>query len=297
MNEDGRINFRVREEGNRLDTAWSRFRDHLPEYVIEAFGLGSFMVSACFFSVLLFHSDSDAARSLPEPAIRRLLAGFAMGITLVMLVYSPFGRRSGAHLNPAVTFAFWRLGRVKSTDAVCYAIFQTLGGYLGVVLSAAILGPRLADRHVHFATTVPGPYPVYLVWFTEFIMSATMFGAVLFIGGRKGWESRTGLVAASLLVAFIFFASPVSGTSLNPSRSLATAAVSGDWNGIAIYLTAPLMAMLTVAELTRLSGRLPLMRCAKLVHSAWHRCIFCGYSPASVPAEPKPGCEINSPAA
>lgn len=277
-----------------LTAAWGGFRDRWAEYAIEAAGLGSFMISACVFSVLLFHPDSIVTGILPEPGIRRLLMGMAMGVTMAILVYSPFGKRSGAHLNPAVSLAFWQLGRLKAIDAICYIVFQTLGGLIGVLLSATLLGDRLADMNVHFAATVPGPYPIYLVWLAEFIMSAMMFATVLFIGGRKGWESRTGIVAAFLLASFIFFGSPVSGTSLNPSRSVATAALSGDWRGMAIYLTAPIAGMWLVAEFARRVRESLIIPCAKLNHSRRHRCIFCGYRGPSAEKTPPTGAELSS---
>jgi hypothetical protein len=69
-----------------------------PEYLMEAAGLGLFMLSACGFTVLLFHPASPATRFVPDPFLRRALIGLAMGLTAVVLVYSPLGKRSGAHL-------------------------------------------------------------------------------------------------------------------------------------------------------------------------------------------------------
>jgi aquaporin Z len=63
---------------------------HWPEYVIEAAGLGLFMVSACLFTVLLYHPASPAAQALPDPLVRRVLTGLAMGLTAIGLIYSPW---------------------------------------------------------------------------------------------------------------------------------------------------------------------------------------------------------------
>ena len=67
--------------------------------------------------------------------LRRLLTGivFAGGGTLVVL--SPLGQRSGAHLNPAVTWALWRKGKIKSADVVLYSVAQCLGLLPGSALS------------------------------------------------------------------------------------------------------------------------------------------------------------------
>ena len=90
---------------------------HWPEYLMEAVGLGLFMISACAFTVLLEHPASPVRQALSDPWLRRLLIGIAMGLTAVLLIYSPLGKRSGAHLNPAVTLTFWRLGKIETWDA------------------------------------------------------------------------------------------------------------------------------------------------------------------------------------
>ncbi|MGH7704000.1 MAG: aquaporin, partial [Gemmatimonadales bacterium] len=111
-------------------------RRHYPEYLLEAFGLGLFMISACAFGVLLFHPASPVIAWLPDPLPRRGLMGLAMGLTAVVNIYSPWGRRSGSHLNPAVTLAFWRLGKVDPRDLGGYVAAQFAGGVLGTLIAA-----------------------------------------------------------------------------------------------------------------------------------------------------------------
>ena len=86
---------------------------HWPEYLIEAAGLRLFMLMACTFGTL--HPASPVVQRLPDPLARRSLMGVAMGLTAVALIYSPWGRRSGAHFNPATTLTFWRLGKLETT--------------------------------------------------------------------------------------------------------------------------------------------------------------------------------------
>src|SRR5687768_10198492 len=108
-------------------------------YVMEAAGLGLFMLSACVFATLLEDPDSElrqtAGHALTVPFVRRCWMGAAMGVTALAIFYSPWARRSGAHINPAVTLTFWRLGRIGNVDALAYAFFQTLGATLGVLLA------------------------------------------------------------------------------------------------------------------------------------------------------------------
>ncbi len=91
-----------------------------------------FVFSACAFATLLWHPASPTQRYLASDAVRRILMGLAMGGTIVAIVLSPWGKRSGAHLNPAVTCTFFRLGKVPRWDAMFYCIAQFSGAVAGV---------------------------------------------------------------------------------------------------------------------------------------------------------------------
>jgi aquaporin Z len=79
---------------------------------MEAAGLGAFMVSACLFATLLEYPGSAVREALSAATLRRVLMGLAMGLTAIVIIYSPWGKQSGAHINPAVTLTFLRLGKI-----------------------------------------------------------------------------------------------------------------------------------------------------------------------------------------
>ena len=133
-------------------------RQHWPEYLIEAWGLGTFMVSASVFATLLFAPQSPLPSLLPSDSARLALMGIAMGLTALGIVVSPWGRLSGAHINPAFTITFWRLGKVAHWDAVFYIGAQFVGGLAGVLLMIPLLGQPFTQVPVHYAVTVPGPH-------------------------------------------------------------------------------------------------------------------------------------------
>src|ERR1700746_1886558 len=139
-----------------IHRAISAATKHWPEYLIEAACLALFMVSACSITVLLEHPASAIRRLLPGAFVRRLLAGVAMGVTAIALIYSPWGKQSGAHLNPSVTLTFFRLGKIARWDAVFYVCAQIVGGVAGVLLSAKVLGAAISHSSVRYAATVPG---------------------------------------------------------------------------------------------------------------------------------------------
>jgi len=253
-------------------------KSHWPEYLIEAFGLGFFMLSASLFAALLEHPGSPVRQGLPDPLIRRALMGIAMGLTAVAIIYSPWGARSGAHINPVVTLTFWRLGRVTTRDALSYAASQFLGGAAGMGMAAWALGRGVSDPAVNYVVTTPGPGGRVAAFGGEVIISFLLMMTVLIVSNHHGLARYTGLFAGALVALYITLEAPISGMSMNPARTFASALFAGEWTGFWIYLTAPTLAMLAAAELyVRVRGARE-VHCAKLHHVNPQRCIFlCNY--------------------
>jgi MIP family channel proteins len=253
-------------------------RRHWPEYVMEAAGLGLFMISACLVVSLLEYPRSSIRGMLPDAMVRRALVGVAMGLTAVAIIYSPWGRRSGAHLNPAVTLTFWRLGKVAPWDAAFYIVAQFAGGLAGVLAAGAWIGAPIADASVNYAVTVPGPNGPVVAFVAELAITFVLMSAVLAISNSR-WQRFTGLACGALVAAYITLEAPLSGMSMNPARTLASAMPAGTFTAIWVYFTAPLIGMFLAADLYRgIRGR-DRVRCAKLCHAGGARCIFrCGYA-------------------
>jgi aquaporin Z len=248
---------------------------HWPEYAIEAALLGTFMLSACLFTVLLFHPASPVAAAIAQPAVRRVLMGIAMGGTAVALNYSGWGKQSGAHYNPAVTLTFLRLGRIGPRDASAYVAAQFAGAALGVAVAALLAGPLVADSSVHYAVTVPGPLGVGVALAAELVISFILMTVVLRLSSHPRHGRFTGMAAGLLVASFIAVESPLSGMSMNPARTVGSAVWAHDWTSLWIYFVAPLAGMLAAAELhLHAGGRL---FCAKLHHQNSKRCIHCEY--------------------
>src|SRR2546427_8749021 len=127
---------------------------HWPEYLMEAGGLGLFMISASGFAFVLFHPA--AAGAVLGPLLRRALMGLAMGLTAISLIYSPWGQQSGAHFNPAVTLTFLRLGRVAPWDATFYVGAQFVGGVAGLAVVVAAVGRVVRAPPGEYLGTIPG---------------------------------------------------------------------------------------------------------------------------------------------
>jgi aquaporin Z len=261
-----------------FDSAMSAATNHWQEYSIEAACLGLFMVSACSFTVLLEHPASALRQMITSSFARRMMTGIAMGLTAIPLIYSPWGKQSGAHLNPSTTLTFFRLGKIEPWDALFYVCAQFIGGALGVMLSAGIWGEAITHKNVRYAATMPGSRGTGVAFVAELVISFVMMTMVLNVSNSARIARFTGIFAGALVATYITLESPLSGMSMSPARSLASALPGRYWNALWIYFTAPPLGMLLAAEVyLRLRGKHAVF-CAKLHHDNDKRCIFrCNY--------------------
>jgi aquaporin Z len=254
-------------------------KSHWPEYAIEAAGIAAFMASALGFSALLEHPSSPVHQSIASATLRRALMGLAMGATAITLVYSPWGQRSGAHFNPALTFTYLRLRKVAPADALFYVLAQFAGAIAGVFVTAHWIG-AVADPHVRFAVTMPGSLGVVAAFAAEAAISFGLMLTVLCASNAPRTARFTGVFCGLLVAAYITLEAPISGMSMNPARTLGSAARAADFASLWIYFTAPPLGMLLAAELYVCARGAMRVRCAKLQHGEHQRCIFCGYRAA-----------------
>src|SRR3954447_13401269 len=268
--------------GVTLGAGWgaarAALRAHWLEYLIEMAGLGAFMIAAGLCVMLI--SAPPVASAVQNPDLRRALIGAAMGLTAIALIYSPWGMRSGAHLNPAVTLSFWRLGKVAPADAAFYIAAQFAGGAAGTLLLTALFGDRFTLPPIAAVATHPGSWGEPAAFAAEVAIAFVLMTTVLATGASSRLRRWTGVCAGVLVALYIAIEAPISGMSLNPARSVASALPSGIWHGIWIYLTAPALGMLLAAELHIRRGlRTP---CAKLHHNTSRSCIFrCDHAAAN----------------
>jgi aquaporin Z len=254
---------------------WQALSSHWPEYLMETAELGMFMVAACVFTVALESPSSAIRQAIGDPLLRRGLMGLAMGGTAIALIYSPWGKQSGAHFNPGVTLSFLYLGRIQPWDAVLYVGSQFIGGVGGVLLAAAVLGSALAHPAVNYAATIPGSGGVGWAFLAEVAISFVLMTVVLTSSNNVRLASFTGMFAGLLVAAYITVEAPLSGMSMNPARSLASAVPGRLWTGLWLYFTAPPLGMLAAAAIFRRLRGAQAVLCAKLHHLNDKRCIFC----------------------
>jgi aquaporin Z len=257
---------------------WDALRKHWPEYFMEAAELGMFMISATTFTIFLYHPDSPVVHAIPTEFVRRALMGLAMGLTLVGIVFSPWGKQSGAHMNPAFTLTFYWLGKVASWDAVFYVMAQFVGGIAGVAVVATFAGTLLAHPAVNYAPTLPGADGVVIAFLAESLISFVLVTVVLTVSNIQKLARYTGWFAGACVAIFIVFESPFSGMSMNPARTVGSALLPGLWTALWIYFLAPPLGMVTAAAIQ--NGLKRRIACAKYHHQNDKRCIFCEHQQA-----------------
>jgi aquaporin Z len=170
------------------------------------------------------------------------LVGVALvwGLVVAALIYT-FGRISGAHFNPAVTITFWMVKLLKGKDVVPYIICQLIGAF-----AASLVLKFIFPDEISLGETKPKGDAMQS-FVLEAIMCFILMMVILFTSqGAKETGILAGLAIGGTILVLVLFGGPVSGTSLNPTRSIAPAVVSGKYlEHLWIYITAPLMGMFT----------------------------------------------------
>ncbi len=236
-------------------------------YLSECVGTLLLVAVGCSLVVLDFATGSPVVRALPSAAFRRALTGFLFGATGGSIALSPVGRVSGAHINPIVSLAFWRRGKLAPRIAAGYVAAQLVGAVLGAL--PLLLWGRWAAS-VRLAATVPGPSGPWIAVLGE--VGATMclvVGLFVFLGHRRLRRFTPGLFAP-LYALLVWIEAPLSGTSTNPARSLGPALVGHTWTAWWVDWIGPLAGLalgLAILKLPRLA--LLEEEVAKLYHFHW----------------------------
>ena len=174
-------------------------------------------------------------------SVSHLGIGLTFGLVVMAVIYS-IGSISGAHINPAVSIAFWISKRFSGKEVLPYIISQ----FLGAILASLTLSFMFPQHELLGATLPAGSWEQSFVM--EFILTfVLMFVILLMSEGSKEVGVMTGF-AVGMVVAFeAIFAGPVSGASMNPARALAPALLSGMLSDLWLYWSAPFIGTMIAA--------------------------------------------------
>ncbi len=241
---------------------------------MEAAELGVLMFCICVCGTALYSNTSPVKGFGLTPTGKAFCMGIAIALATALIIRSPFGRRSGAHFNPAITFAYFHLGRIHRWDALHYMASHFIGAVAGVFVAHQILRDSLAAKPVSYLITTPGDYGSVIAFIAEFALSALLMGLVLFATNHRHLARFSPYFVALITVFYYAFCPSLSGFSVNPARSFSSALFAWIWQGIWVYFLAPGLGMLVAASVyARIQGRQKVY-CAKVFHDLKSTCPF-----------------------
>ena len=239
----------------------------------ELIGTGLVLLGGLSVVVFMFGTGSPMVQWIPSIVVRQIITSFVFGCVGATIALSAVGKVSGAHINPAVTFAFWMLRKMDSKTAACYVLAQLTGAFLFCL--PLLLWGNLG-RSINFGATVPG---------TGYSSGAAMMGEI---------ATTFGLVAslcvflafrclrpfASFMIPFLYavmvpLESHISGTSTNPARTFGPSIISGRWEGWWAYWLGPLAgSAVAIAICSRLARRIEVAKLYHFEHEPDRRRLF-----------------------
>jgi aquaporin Z len=241
---------------------------------MEAAEMAMLMLCICAAGSLLYGRTATMANLGLSWLTRSAIMGAIVAGGTFIIIRSPFGRRSGAHFNPALTVAYFSLGRIHHWDAFSYVIAHFFGGIAGVFFAHQLFGANLSDLPVRYVVTLPGRNGAMIAFLAEFITSFALMEVVLLATNHRRLARYTPLFVALVTVVYYILATSLSGYSVNPARSFSSALFARIWQGIWIYFVAPGCGMLAAATLYKKIAGADRVYCAKLFHDFESNCPF-----------------------
>ena len=271
---------------------WKKF--HWPEYGAELLGTGFLIFVGLSAVVFDFGKGLPLTSLIPDASIRRLITGLIFAGSGSLVAISPLGKLSGAHINPSVSLAFWVQGKMKNIDLIGYILAQFLGAIIGEVL--LVLVWRNYAHSVTNGMTLPGAgYPLWLVFVAEMSLTCLLVLLIFLFVSSHRLMRWTPLMNWFVVATMVWLEAPISGTSLNPARSMGPALITWLWTSQWLYCVAPplggllavgLFRLVTIGERDVLTG--------KLFHTSRYRSIFMHVSaPHWQPGEKQRGSMVR----
>ena len=211
--------------------------------------------------------------------IKYLIIGLFFAIGLCVVIYSPLGKRSGGHINPAVTVAFWLNGLMSGIDTLGYIAAQFSGAVLGAWFAFAMFD----WTNLSAALALPGVNSsLLLVLLVEFIIVFALIIAIFsFVSSGKSGRFTGVAIGIYIIMVTVLFAA-ISGAGLNPARNFGPAVLLLRFDYILIYFTASVLAAFAAQGFFRGATKGAKPVCCKLCYKTEGQCLFkcnCEFKP------------------
>ncbi|MGF9764922.1 MIP/aquaporin family protein, partial [Microvirga sp. 0TCS3.31] len=212
-------------------------RLHPDLYLAEFIGTAILILVGVSVVILMFGQGSPVPRIIPDEGLRLFLTGGLFGSVGALIAISPIGRISGAHINPAVTLAFWLEGKLVWRDASLYILAQFAGSAVGAL---PLLAWGYMGQSVAFGATRPGVgVPVWAAILGEAGVTFLLILAILTTAAHPNTRRFTPLVLPAVLSVLVWLEASISGASANPARSFGPALVASVSMNPWIYIVGP----------------------------------------------------------
>ena len=257
---------------------------HWPEYGAELLGTAFLVFVGLSAVVFDFSPGLPLVHLLPDASARRLLTGLIFAGSGSLVAISPFGKLSGAHINPSVSLAFWAHGKLHALDLLGYIVGQFIGASIGETALALVWGPYL--KSVQYGMTLPGAgYPLWIVFLAEMALTLLLVLLIFTFVSSHRLMHWTPLMVWLLVATMVWLEAPISGTSLNPARSFGPALLAWFWHDQWLYYIAPPLGALLAVGLFRVlaAGERDVLT-GKLFHVSHYRSVFKHVSAAHLPS-------------
>lgn len=213
-------------------------------FVAEGIGTGLLLFFGISIVIFNWGDGSVVAKLIPSESSRRLLTGFMFGTVGCLVTISPVGKISGAHINPAVTLAFWLRGKIRSSTMIGYIISQVIGGVFGTI---PLLFWGKQGESIQYGITLPGDAGLKSAFIGEIIATACLIIYLYIFIGRKNLRNYTPYGIPFLYAILTWLEAPLSGCSTNPARSFGPALIAENFTDHWLYWTAPIIGMIVVS--------------------------------------------------
>jgi aquaporin Z len=184
---------------------------------------------------------------------------FAFGLIVMAMVYA-IGSISGCHINPAITVAMFVAGKIKGKDAIFYIIAQFIGGIIGAAILWAIVSGKadfsLAANGLGqngFGVHSPAGYSLAAGFIAEVVLTALFLFVIFGATHDKAPRGFAGIAIGFTLVLIHLVGIPITGTSVNPARSLGPAVFVGGaaLSQLWLFIVAPVIGAIIAALVWR----------------------------------------------
>jgi len=210
----------------------------MKKYLAELIGTMTLVLIGCGSAVF-------AGAAQPFSSVGTLGVAFAFGLSIVAMAYS-IGKVSGCHINPAVTLGMLISKRISGKDAAMYMVFQVIGAILG----SAVLYVLAKDSGSATTLTGANGYTQLLPAFVaETVFTFIFVLVILGVTSKGALNNFAGLAIGLTLVIIHIVCIPITGTSVNPARSIGPALFEGAHalSQLWLFIVAPFLGAIIAA--------------------------------------------------